>query len=125
MKAAHFLQGPVNEDGLAVYFLAGYVPPGAAVAGLGPVVAQNEVLSLGYDPVLAPGVHGPPGCIALVLGNVVFHQRAIVHVYLAGVDADLVARKADDALDIRFRRFARTPEDDRVAPLHLAQPELV
>ena len=52
--------------------------------------------------------------IGIGRGNVVLIERLIVHIHLAAVDADAVARHSDHAFDVALRGVARIPENHNI-----------
>src|ERR1700744_4294469 len=106
---AHVVGWPVNEGGLAVDELAIHRTEIAAVAGDGTVVAHHEVIAL-RDHDLRHGA-----TIAIAPGHVRLFDALAVHVDPAIVDAQGVAGKRDDALDIALLRVARIVKHHHVA----------
>src|SRR6266567_72159 len=60
--------------------------------------------------------------ICIRRGNVVLVQRLIVHVNLAAVNANTVARHPDHALDVALGGIARIAEDHNIPALDWFQP---
>src|SRR5262249_11810719 len=112
--AAHVAERPVDEDRLAVDVLAGDVAPHAAVDRLAPMVAENEIVALGDDLLLAVV---PRTDVAIIVRDVVLDQGGSVYIHLPAIHADPVAGDADHALDVRLRSVPGKPEDHGVAAL--------
>ena len=102
------LRRPVGEPRLPHHVLSREQAPRVRVAGVGPIVTQNEVLALAQVPDARVGTG---------VRDVGLVNRSTVDPDPASLNADLLTRKAHDALDVVFARADGRGEDDHVAAL--------
>ena len=108
------LHGPVDKGGFAVDEGAVYGAEVAGVAGDGAVVAHDEVLVGGDDHL------GLGAVVGEAQGDVGLREGLSVDEDAAMVDAELIARGGDDALDVALAVVVGIEEDDDVAAMDIA-----
>src|SRR5215469_17576170 len=119
LDGTHLIEGPVDEDGLAVDVLAVDHAPGAAVVRGTAMIAHDEILVDGHDGSLHAIV------VAILVGDVGLVELAAIDVDFAAVHFDGVAGDSDHTLDIRLAGIERIPEDDGIAAVDAPGAERV
>lgn len=105
------IDGPVRENGPAIYIFAGHGAKHARIVGADAMVAHDEVTVFG-------DANGAEVADVFVLRrNVRLRNRVTINIDDALTDFDLFSRQADDALDERLGAVERIPENDDVAAL--------
>ena len=111
MDDAGLVHGPVDEGSLAVDEGAGNGAEIAAVAGDAAVVTHDPEVALGNDNV------GQGAVVAVTEGDVGFVEGEAIDQDLAMINAEVVAGKGYDALDVALGVVAGVEEDDDVAAM--------
>src|SRR5215813_2063837 len=94
IQRSHLINGPIPEDGFAVYVFFRYQPPHPAIVGLVAVIAENIVVT-GFH------INGWIGAVIEIFRqDVVLVERLFVDVDDAALDLHDVTRHTNDAFDV-------------------------
>src|SRR5436305_6107654 len=114
--SSHFLHGPVTKHSLAIDEALIDRTEIAAVIRHRAMVAQHKIAVRRHHNIR----------IRPLVGVLRWHVRLVqclaVHIYLAAIDADVIALHPDHALDVALRRIARIAEYHDIAALDWFQP---